>query len=399
MSSSDLLKSGLPSAFASTKVTKRTERNRKKKAQKRSKRNGKKDASTKGDSDTLDQQYNYAEEFKVNEVLSEYKKEFTILMPKADRFKVDDEVEEEEFEEEDYEQTAEYDEAIEQDAECDQYEESIELDYEFDGTTTSTDNTVVVDDSVNTADTESSTTVAIDPVTTNPTNSTPVKKHLQKYYHQRYDYFSLFDSGIQIDDEGWYSVTPESIAHHIALEAHSIALTNKTSSAGSSDCTVIVDACCGVGGNTIQFAMLFDKVIAIDLDAGRLEMARHNATIYGVADRIEFIHGDLFDVLNRRTEMSPDLVFLSPPWGGPDYINQSVFCPRAHLLDNRGQELFNLARRVSKNLILFLPRQSNIYTVAEMVRDEKDEVSDSESFVVEQHWLKNRLKAISIYFY
>ena len=149
-------------------------------------------------------------------------------------------------------------------------------------------------------------------------------------------------------------------------------LTNKTSSAGSSDCTVIVDACCGVGGNTIQFAMLFDKVIAIDLDAGRLEMARHNATIYGVADRIEFIHGDLFDVLNRRTEMSPDLVFLSPPWVAPITSTKVSSVPRAHLLDNRGQELFNLARRVSKNLILF-PRQSNIYTVAEMVRDEKDE--------------------------
>ena len=407
MSSSDLLKSGLPSAFSSTKVTKRTERNRKKKAQKRSKRNGKKDASTKGDNDFDDQQYNYAEEFKVNEVLSEYKKEFTILMPKADRFKVEEECEEEDY----YEQ---YDEAIEQEAECDEYEESIELDYEFDGTTANTDivadtagtdivtdtaDTVVTNKADTTVATDSSTTADTDLITTNPTNSTSVKKHLQKYYHQRYDYFSLFDSGIQIDDEGWYSVTPESIAHHIAVEAHSIALTNKNSAADSSDYTVIVDVCCGVGGNTIQFAMLFDKVIAIDLDAGRLEMARHNASIYGVADRIEFIHGDLFDVLNRTSEMSPDLVFLSPPWGGPDYINQSVFCPRAHLLDNRGQELFNLARKVSKNLILFLPRQSNIYTVAEMLRDEKDEVSDSESFVVEQHWLKNRLKAISIYFY
>ena len=31
------------------------------------------------------------------------------------------------------------------------------------------------------------------------------------------------------------------------------------------------------------------QVIAIDIDATRLEMARHNARVYGVADAIEFI--------------------------------------------------------------------------------------------------------------
>ena len=31
------------------------------------------------------------------------------------------------------------------------------------------------------------------------------------------------------------------------------------------------------------------QVIAIDIDATRLEMARHNARVYGVSDAIEFI--------------------------------------------------------------------------------------------------------------
>jgi len=39
--------------------------------------------------------------------------------------------------------------------------------------------------------------------------------------------------------EGWFSVTPEKIARHIAKRCR---------------CDVIVDAFCGVGGNTIQFA-------------------------------------------------------------------------------------------------------------------------------------------------
>jgi len=42
---------------------------------------------------------------------------------------------------------------------------------------------------------------------------------------------------------GWYSVTPEMLAEHIASRVQEISPT----------CTV-VDAFCGVGGNTIQFA-------------------------------------------------------------------------------------------------------------------------------------------------
>lgn len=57
-------------------------------------------------------------------------------------------------------------------------------------------------------------------------------------------------------------------------------------------------------------------VIAIDIDPAKVEMARHNAAIYGVADRIEFIVGDF---LQLSESLRADVVFLSPPWGGPSY--------------------------------------------------------------------------------
>lgn len=44
--------------------------------------------------------------------------------------------------------------------------------------------------------------------------------------------------------EGWFSVTPEKIAEHIAGRVSQ-----------SFNCDIIVDAFCGVGGNTIQFAL------------------------------------------------------------------------------------------------------------------------------------------------
>jgi hypothetical protein len=37
-----------------------------------------------------------------------------------------------------------------------------------------------------------------------------------KYWAQRRRLFSRFDEGIELDRDGWFSVTPEAIAHHIA---------------------------------------------------------------------------------------------------------------------------------------------------------------------------------------
>jgi len=52
---------------------------------------------------------------------------------------------------------------------------------------------------------------------------------------------------------------------------------------------------------SISVLTLFDKrgfeVYAIELDEGRLEMAKHNAQIYGVHDKIKWIHGDCLEVL------------------------------------------------------------------------------------------------------
>ena len=37
-----------------------------------------------------------------------------------------------------------------------------------------------------------------------------------KYWAQRRRLFSRFDEGIELDRDGWFSVTPEAIAYHIA---------------------------------------------------------------------------------------------------------------------------------------------------------------------------------------
>ena len=63
-------------------------------------------------------------------------------------------------------------------------------------------------------------------------------------------------------------------------------------------------------------------VIGIDIDPVKIDCARHNAQLYGVEDRIEFICGDFMELAPR---LKADVVFLSPPWGGPDYLTADVF--------------------------------------------------------------------------
>lgn len=60
-----------------------------------------------------------------------------------------------------------------------------------------------------------------------------------KYWCQRYSLFSRFDSGIKMDEEGWFFVTPESIAIHHATRCNG---------------GIVIDSFTGVGGNAIQLA-------------------------------------------------------------------------------------------------------------------------------------------------
>nr|WP_255215929.1 trimethylguanosine synthase [Pseudenhygromyxa sp. WMMC2535] len=76
----------------------------------------------------------------------------------------------------------------------------------------------------------------------------------------------------------------------------------------------VVDAGCGVGGNAIAFAREGCPVVALERDAERLAMARHNAKVYGVAGRVRFVQGDALALAPEHG--GPDtLLFVDPPWG------------------------------------------------------------------------------------
>ncbi|KAF8917297.1 RNA cap guanine-N2 methyltransferase-domain-containing protein [Mucidula mucida] len=227
-------------------------------------------------------------------------------------------------------------------------------------------------------------------------HSADVPEHLKKYFFQRTRFFSLYATlpGCLLDEEGWYSVTPELIADQIAERCR---------------CDTILDAFCGVGGNAIAFAKTCQRVIALDTSPLRLALARHNAQIYGVADRIEFILTDYISFASSLPQSNTrkiDVVFLSPPWGGPSYLSGTPSPIKeagpgtdpppfslSAIQPIHGADLFHLTRKITPNVAYYLPRNSDLDEIGALVRS-----GAQEDIEVEEEWMGNKLKALTCYF-
>ncbi|HEX7481736.1 MAG TPA: methyltransferase domain-containing protein [Polyangiales bacterium] len=114
-------------------------------------------------------------------------------------------------------------------------------------------------------------------------------------------------AGVRLDAEARYSLTPEALAFTLGEHA-----------AGRR----VLDCGCGAGGNAIGFARAGCEVVAVERDAARLSLARHNAAVYGVSERIRFVHGDALAV---AADEPADVLFVDPPWGkGYDHVRTTV---------------------------------------------------------------------------
>ena len=172
-----------------------------------------------------------------------------------------------------------------------------------------------------------------------------------------------------------YSVTPEKIAEQVAQKCR---------------CDIVLDAFCGVGGNAIQFALTCGRVIAVDIDKDKIAMARHNARVYGVEHKIDFIVGDFFQVVPY---IKADVVFLSPPWGGPMYVNQKVFDLKkmGALGSIDGLHVCDVARSVTENIAYFVPRNSDREQLKQLA-------GPTGRVMVEQNELNLKIKSFTAYY-
>lgn len=162
---------------------------------------------------------------------------------------------------------------------------------------------------------------------------------------------------------GWYSTTPQAAAIQIAEILKRDWCDGRRA--------VVLDAFCGCGGNTIQFARLGFIVIAVDNNAERLRMARNNCDVYGVTHAVEFVLADSLQLM-RSPHLRVDAIFLSPPWGGPGYAKFKQYDLRKlQVPPMNGLELLQLARQRAPAVVYYLPRNTDPEQIADACYVEK----------------------------
>lgn len=243
-------------------------------------------------------------------------------------------------------------------------------------------------------------------------NPHPKDEVADKFWSQRRRLFTLFDKGIQLDKESWYSVTPEVIANHIANRLVS-----------DQKDMVVADLFCGCGGNAIAFAARpeIKLVVCIDVDIEKLKMAYHNATIYGVETKLLLVNGNALSFLSKYQDGSLldtdqesdepmglpgtiDAFFLSPPWGGVDYVKigkhgfdlACIKVEHGEGNDVDGEYLHGCVAKAAgkKTVAYFLPKNTNGTAFAQSSFN----AGFAGPIVMEQNVLNGKLKTVTAYF-
>lgn len=114
---------------------------------------------------------------------------------------------------------------------------------------------------------------------------------------------------IILDAEAMFSTTDQLTADKITQDI--LKFVPKTS--------IVTDATACAGGNTYSFSQQFERVLAFEKDALRVRILRHNMQLLG-ATNVSIRHGDSFQLCTQQPQ---NVIFIDPPWGGPDYKKHS----------------------------------------------------------------------------
>ena len=118
----------------------------------------------------------------------------------------------------------------------------------------------------------------------------------------------LFNN-LQISNIGEYSITHSCDSFKMAkllFESLNIPINQR--------CT-ITDATSGNAGNTIHFSFIFKKVIAIEISELHYNICKNNLDVYNIKN-VKLIHANYLKIMYK---LKQDIIFLDPPWGGPEY--------------------------------------------------------------------------------
>lgn len=109
----------------------------------------------------------------------------------------------------------------------------------------------------------------------------------------------------------------------------------------------VLDLCTGGGSLAILAAYAFPNatVDAADLSADALALAADNVAMHGLGERIELLHGDLFDAVGGRRY---DLIITNPPYVGREVMEAlpQEFRHEPEMALGSGEDGFDIVRRI-----------------------------------------------------
>lgn len=124
-------------------------------------------------------------------------------------------------------------------------------------------------------------------------------------------------------------------------------------------------------------------------------LAKNNAAIYNVLENITFSNEDF---LNFYSDQKIDVVFLSPPWGGTDYVNQVEYYLKDNIIPDIS-EMIKKAFQISEKVILSLPRNIILTELIELLVDSLEGVIlDRASIEIEKMHLNNKFIMTHVFF-
>jgi len=164
------------------------------------------------------------------------------------------------------------------------------------------------------------------------------------------NFFPSNNDKILIDDVGKYSIT---------LPDKTKIITNLISKYLNSKDIIVTDAMACIGGDTLSFAKEFKSVNAIELDKTRFEYLKHNMSLFNCSN-IVFYNDDYLKLINT---IKQDVIYIDPPWGGPDYKTKKNI--KIKIGDKKLEEICDeiIEKKLCKLLVLKLPYN---YDLAEL---------------------------------
>ena len=83
----------------------------------------------------------------------------------------------------------------------------------------------------------------------------------------------------------------------------------------------IIDCTAGIGGDAISFSKYFSNVLAIEKNKVHFDILKNNVEALNI-ENIILENNDFIKKINKiKSNNKYNLLFIDPPWGGPNYKN------------------------------------------------------------------------------